>query len=472
MVNEPGQSAHATPDPDPVGFADWDPDTGNLAMPPAPDSPDVHPVPGRVAEPALTADPPPAEPPPAGPPPAEPPSRRHPLAQTARRHPVLTAVAAAAAVLALLLAAGGVLNALNVFGGNGSDLEPLGQWQPAVTPTPGEASPSPAPEPEAISLSATGDIILGDAGSLPPADGAGFFDGVADSLAADLIMGNLEQPLTGDTGFRKCTEDSDGCHAFRAPPRYAAHLREAGFDLLNLANNHGNDFGPDGHANTQAALDEQDIAHTGDRDQITVVEVGAGRGGGRGISVAVVGFSAYAWTNDLNDLDQASGVVTEAAGQADLVVVQVHMGAEGSDATHVRPGSETFFGENRGDPIAFSHAVIDAGADLVVGHGPHVLRGLEFHRGRLIAYSLGNFAGGGGTLGTDGPLGLGAVLRVSLQADGSFAGGELVSTHMYQAGLPNTDPEQRSLALVRDLTGQDFPDTGAQLGPDGEITEP
>jgi hypothetical protein len=377
---------------------------------------------------------------------------------------VLTLTGAAAVVFALLVvgvSAAGVIN-----GDDGA--EPEGQWQPPPGATP-DPSPTPSAEPpaetRAISLSATGDIILGDAGALPADDGEGFFDDVADALAADLVMGNLEQPLTEDTGYDKCGENSEACHAFRAPPAYARHLREAGFELMNLANNHGDDYGPAGRENTQAALDEHGIAHTGERDQITVAEV-------EGVSVAVVGFSAYEWTNQLNDHDQAADVVSRAAEAADLVVVQVHMGAEGADATRVRPGTEDFFGENRGDPMAFSRAVIDAGADLVVGHGPHVLRALEFYEGRLIAYSLGNFAGGGGTLNADGNLGLGAVLKVSLRPDGEFAGGELISTHMYEAGLPRLDPEQRSLALVRDLTRQDFPDTGAELGEDGGIAAP
>jgi poly-gamma-glutamate capsule biosynthesis protein CapA/YwtB (metallophosphatase superfamily) len=382
------------------------------------------------------------------------------LVRSLARHRWIVAGVAAAAVLALAVTAGAVSNR------DANALPPDGVWQPppgSPTPTP---SPTPTAEPEpTITLSATGDIILGDAGSLPPNDGEGFFDSVAEALAADLVMGNLEQPLTGETGFEKCDEDSENCHAFRAPPAYAGHLAEAGFDLMNLANNHGNDYGPDGRANTQAALEEHGIAHTGALDQITVAEA-------EGISVAVVGFSAYEWTNQLNDHEQAAEVVSRAADRADLVVVQVHMGAEGSDATRVRPGTEDYFGENRGDPMAFSRAVIDAGADLVVGHGPHVLRGLEFYRGRLIAYSLGNFAGGGGTLRTDGPLGLGAILKVSLYPDGGFAGGELVSTHMYGAGLPSLDSERRSLDLVRELTGEDFPDTGAELDSDGEISEP
>jgi poly-gamma-glutamate capsule biosynthesis protein CapA/YwtB (metallophosphatase superfamily) len=375
---------------------------------------------------------------------------------------VLTGVGAALLVAVLL--AGVVLAA--VLGDRDGPDTTAGVWRPPA-PLPAEpatASPTPTAD-DVISLSATGDIILGDAGSLPPNDGEGFFADVAEALAADLVMGNLEQPLTEDTGYEKCPEDSTACHAFRAPPHYAAHLAAAGFHLLNLANNHGNDYGPQGRANTQQALSAQGIAHTGERDQITVVEVDA-------VSVAVVGFSAYAWTNDLNDHAQAADVVSRAAQQADLVVVQVHMGAEGADQTRVRPGPEDFFGENRGDPMAFSRAVIDAGADLVVGHGPHVLRGLEFYRGRLIAYSLGNFAGGGGTLNATGPLGLGAILKVSLRRDGSFVSGQLISTHMYERGLPRLDPQARSLALVRDVTARDFPQTGAVLGPAGEISEP
>jgi hypothetical protein len=394
------------------------------------------------------------------------------LLYAARRRPWLTALAAGATVLLLLGLGAGTGRAL---GSRDGDPAAAGQWQPASSPTPtGVATPDAAGSPrpddppdntEVILLSATGDIIFGDAseGALPARDGAGFFDGVAGALAADLTMGNLEQPLTGDTGYEKCEKDADACHAFRAPPRYAAHLREGGFRLLNVANNHGHDYGPAGLANTTNALAQHDLAYTGERGQITVVDVA-------GAAVAVLGFSPYAWTNSLVDLDQARDVVTRATAQADVVVVQVHMGAEGAEATRVTPGTEKFFGENRGDPMAFARTVIDAGADLVVGHGPHVLRGLEFYQDRLIAYSLGNFAGGAGTLNNAGNLGLGAVLRVRLRADGQFAGGKLISTHMYQAGLPTVDPQQRSLALVRELTARDFPDTGPELGPDGEIT--
>jgi poly-gamma-glutamate capsule biosynthesis protein CapA/YwtB (metallophosphatase superfamily) len=318
-----------------------------------------------------------------------------------------------------------------------------------------------------ITMSATGDIILSSApGRLPPGGGQGFFDRVRDDLAADLVMGNLEQPLTEDTGSSKCgSPPSANCYAFRSPPSYAGHLKDAGFDLMNLANNHTRDFGAAGARNTRAALDEAGIAYTGNAGEITVAEAG-------GTTVAVVGFSAYEGANRLTDLAASRAVVEAAAGRADLVVVQAHMGAEGAVAQHVRPGNEDYYGENRGDPVRFSRAVIDAGADLVIGHGPHVLRGMEFYRGRLIAYSLGNFAGGGGTLNRAGALKHGGVLRVTLGADGSFVRGEFRSTTMNSAGLPDRDAGERGRQLVARLTAQDFGDSGATIADDGAIAPP
>ncbi|MER7439249.1 CapA family protein [Micromonospora avicenniae] len=333
---------------------------------------------------------------------------------------------------------------------------------PVTTPS---ASGSPAAG-EIVSLSATGDIIMGNAPNrLPPNGGKGFFASVTKALAADVVMGNLEEPLTVDTGTGKCGADSTRCFQFRAPPEYAAHLRDAGFDLLNQANNHGYDYGPKGYENTQRSLEKYDLAHTGAPDQITVVE-------NNGVKIAVAGFSSYVWSNSVVDITAAKKVVAKAATMADLVVVQVHMGAEGSDKTRVRPGTEMFLGENRGDPVKFAKAMIDAGADLIVGHGPHVLRGMEFYKGRLIAYSLGNFAGGGNSLSNNGRLGWGGVLKVSLRSDGSWAGGSFTSTYMNGAGKPTLDPDDRGLGLVKQLTRSDFPKTGARLDDAGKITPP
>ncbi|MDG4822389.1 CapA family protein [Asanoa sp. WMMD1127] len=380
---------------------------------------------------------------------------------TPRKRAAVVAAIAAAALLGV-----GVAGVAAATRGGGGDQ--AGVWvHPTKSPQPrAEATEETADEEQSISLSATGDIVMGNApGSLPSNGGKGFFDGVKKDLAADLVMGNLEEPLTDDTGRSKCGPESTGCHQFRAPPGYAKHLKDAGFELLNQANNHGNDYGADGYENTQRALEKYGLQHTGAVDQITVADV-------EGIKVAVVGFSSYPWNNSLIDIADGKKLVAKAAGQADLVVVQVHMGAEGSGKTRVKPGTEMFLGENRGDPIKFAHSMIDAGADLIVGHGPHVLRAMEFYKGRLIAYSLGNFAGGGGTLSRNGPLGLGAVLKVELTADGTWVDGELVSTAMNSAGKPVTDPDGDSLDMVSGLSKQDFPRTGAEFDDNGKINPP
>ena len=349
------------------------------------------------------------------------------------------------------------------------------KWVAAAPSTSSAAAPassSAAPREESapvegtVTLSATGDIMMSNAPNrMPPANGKGFFNSVRPSLASDLVMGNLEQPLTENTGASKCgSPPSPNCFAFRSPPSYAQHLKDAGFDLVNTANNHAKDFGTQGARNTRAALEEAGIKATGNTDEITVAEV-------NGVKVAVVGFSSYAGANSLIDLGQARSVIEKAKGQADLVVVQVHMGAEGSEMQHVKRGTETFHGENRGDPIKFSHAVIDAGADLVVGHGPHVLRGMEFYQGKLIAYSLGNFAGGGRTLSRSGVLKYGGILRVTLGKDGSYGAGQLLSTYMNSNGLPTRDSSaEQGRQLVAQLSASDFPGTGAKIGANGAIT--
>ncbi|MFB9238522.1 CapA family protein [Plantactinospora siamensis] len=371
--------------------------------------------------------------------------------------------ALAAVLLGLLLA---------VAAGCGGGDDGAARWEsgqgggsPAPTRT-GAGAPGPtgAPAGRTISLSATGDIIMGDAPDrLPAGGGKGFFAPVRAALAADVVMGNLEEPLTDDTGTGKCGAGSDDCHQFRAPPSYAQHLVDAGFTVLNQANNHGNDFGPTGYRNTSATLDQHGLKHTGAPGEITVVTAG-------GVKVAVLGFSPYPWNNSSLNLGAAADLVRRADEAADLVVVQVHMGAEGADKIHVRPGTEMYLGENRGDPIAFAHAVIDAGADLVVGHSPHVLRGMEFYRDRLIAYSLGNFAGGSGTLSRNGRLGLAGILKVSLRPDGAWAGGTFTSTNLNSAGRPVPDAAGRGLALVRQLSSGDFPSSGARLDARGRIS--
>jgi hypothetical protein len=329
----------------------------------------------------------------------------------------------------------------------------------AVTPP---SRPAPAASP-VVTIAAVGDVALGHAGS-PLSDPDALFEHVRPVLRGDLVTANLETALS-DRSAAKCGEGRDGCYAFRASPDAANALRRAGFTLVNLANNHTRDAGDSGLADTEAALATAGLAHTGAPGQITVVRA-------HGVRIAVVGFAPYPWAADLLDVAGAQRLVRAAAARADLVVVQMHAGAEGTAYQHLGRGDETYLGERRGDPEAFAHAVVDAGADLVVGHGPHLLRALEWYRGRLIAYSLGNFASYR-NFALDGPLGLSAVLRVRLHADGTWAGGTLVPVRLEGTGTPTRDRDAAAaVALVRGLSRADLGPTAATLRGAGAISAP
>jgi hypothetical protein len=157
--------------------------------------------------------------------------------------------------------------------------------------------------------------------------------------------------------------------------------------------------------------------------------------------------------------------------RADLVVVTMHAGAEGPNATHVDPGDEFFLGENRGDVVAFAHTAVNAGADLVVGHGPHVLRGMEWYRGRLIAYSVGNFVGYR-SLNNNGLRGVTAILRATLRGNGEWVLGRLVPVRIVDPGMPVPDAAEQAHGVVRRLSREDFGRRAARITPDGRILRP
>ena len=312
-----------------------------------------------------------------------------------------------------------------------------------------------------VAIVATGDIVMGSTPNLPSDGGRSFFSDVETDLAGDVVLGNLEGTLSTGGGS-KCGKGSTNCFAFQTPPSYARWLQQAGFTVMNLANNHAYDFGAAGLRQTTDALAGVGLEWTGRPGQITVQKVA-------GIRVALVGFAPYPWAQSLTDIAAAKKLVRKAARSADVVVVTMHAGAEGSDRQHVKRGTELFLGENRGDSMRFAHAVVDAGADLVVGSGPHVLRGMEWYKGRLIAYSLGNFAGYK-VFSLGGPLSTSGILRVTLRGDGKFEAGRLVPTHLVGAGLPAIDPAEAAHGAVRTLSRQDFGARAVKISRDGILS--
>ncbi len=353
-------------------------------------------------------------------------------------------------VLAAALLGGGAMAAAGAGLASGSTARPA-----ALVPTQAPARGA------TVSIADVGDTMMGSPPwGLPPSGGRYLFSAVRADLVGNVVTGNLEGTLTGVTGTSKCARPSATCFAFRSPPGYAANLKHAGFTVMNGANNHSHDFGAAGQANTAAALRRVGMRYTGPPGTIAIQHVGP-------VSVAILGFAPYNWANNSLNLAGVAALVRKAAHEADLVIVHVHAGAEGVGAQHVRPGSEYYLGENRGNVIAFAHTAIDAGADLILGSGPHVLRGMQFWHGRLIAYSMGNFVGYR-AFGLGGVLSQSAVLQVTLTASGGFVAAHLRPVKLSAIGIPS--PGGYGIADVRALSRADFGTTAARISSSGAIT--
>jgi poly-gamma-glutamate capsule biosynthesis protein CapA/YwtB (metallophosphatase superfamily) len=316
-----------------------------------------------------------------------------------------------------------------------------------------------------ISIAAVGDMMIGTdypQDHLPDDDGVSFLAAVTAVLAAaDIAIGNLEGVLVdgGEPG-KKCSNPA-ACYLFRSPTRYAEHYKNAGFDALSLANNHARDFGEDGRSSSMDALREAGIASSGREGTTAIVHRGD-------IVVAFLAFAVTKNSNMMLDYELAFEMIATHAEKYDIVIVTFHGGAEGVDVTHVPFADEEYYGEPRGDVVWFARGAVDAGADLVVGHGPHVVRGMERYKERLIAYSLGNFATYYG-ISVAGIKGIAPILTVTLDGNGEFVNGQVTSTVQLRPAGPSIDEKQRALNLLRGLSIDDFGDPGIRFMPDGKI---
>jgi poly-gamma-glutamate capsule biosynthesis protein CapA/YwtB (metallophosphatase superfamily) len=314
-----------------------------------------------------------------------------------------------------------------------------------------------------VRVAAVGDVILGNTPSVPSHPVA-YLHPIARVLQqrAQLVFGNLEGTLTTATSSKCGSGSGSDCFAFRNPPHFAKALARSGFTVLGDANNHSHDFGNAGLRQTVRSIHHAGMAQTGLPGEVTGVKAGHTR-------VAVLAFAPYSSTADLLDLPAAKRLIERARRHAPIVVVYMHAGAEGTGAQHVTGHEEHYVGEDRGNPKHFAHLAIRAGASLVIGSGPHVLRGMQFYRGHLIAYSLGNFANfhnfaGGGVLSRS------AILHVTLTRSGRFRTGRLISIRLDSSG--RASPSAGSLGVVRRLSRADFGHSAARLTRHGVISAP
>ncbi len=341
-----------------------------------------------------------------------------------------------------------------------------------------------------VRLAFVGDINLGTTtlpDGVPPDSGHALLRRARPNLTGDLVVGNFEGvladtgtsmkclvPLTAREKRRRPKGDTvsvrarTNCYAFRTPTMLAPRLVEAGFTHMNLANNHANDLGPTGRRSTETTLRGLGVRLYGPLGQISVDSI---RRGDSLTTVALVGFTTYPYAYNLLDIERSAAVVDSIRPLVDLLLVTFHGGAEGAKAVHTGEAAESLGREPRGDLRRWARAVIDAGADAVIGHGPHVLRGIEFYRDRLIAYSLGNFATYRG-FNLSGPLGVTAVLQLEFSPDRSLRAARLVPMRQLPREGPFPDPDREAIHLIRRLSKEDFGPSGAVITDLGEILPP
>jgi hypothetical protein len=320
---------------------------------------------------------------------------------------------------------------------------------------------------DTVSIIGVGDIMMGSSYPkpvLPPNDGINLMLDVESILKnADVTIGNLEGVLLDEGGTPKTCRNPDVCYVFKSPTRYVQNLVNAGFDAMSLANNHAGDFGETGRKSSMKTLEDAGIYYAGQLQQKYVIfEKNSIR----------FGFIAFAPNSNcvpLNDIEGAKVLVAHLDSLADVVIVSFHGGAEGPQHQNVTRQTEMYYGENRGNVYAFSHALIDAGADVIFGHGPHVTRSVEVYKNRFIAYSLGNFCTYGG-INVSGINGLAPIVKVFTNKEGEFLQGEITPTYQTYRDRVLIDPEKRVIRIMQSLTKKDFPEVPVRIDENGLIT--
>ncbi len=282
---------------------------------------------------------------------------------------------------------------------------------------------------------------------------------------ADVTFGNMEGAMFDGEGTPKTCNDSSKCYVFRSPASYIRHFSDAGFDVLSIANNHSGDFGPAGRKGSKAVLKNAGIAFAGleGTDETAIFER-------NGLKFGFCAFAPNSGTCDIRKIERAKAIVASLEKTCDIIIVSFHGGAEGADHQHVTKEPEEYVGEDRGNVNKFAHAVIDAGADVVLGHGPHVTRAVELYKGRFIAYSLGNFCTYG-RFSLNGPAGFAPIIKVFTNEKGEFQKGEITPIYQQKTHGPKIDPQKRVIAKIKELTKADFPDSGLEISSNGVITK-
>lgn len=324
------------------------------------------------------------------------------------------------------------------------------------------------PVTQTISVTGVGDIMLGtnfpSSEHLPPFDGKALLTDISHLLTgSDIVFGNLEGSFLNEGKCYKACSDPAKCYAFRMPEHYIHHLKDAGFNLLSIANNHIGDFGLPGREKTIEILTQNKIDFAGVDTHPSTVFIK------NGIKYGFCAFAPNFGTPDLRDSKKACETIRELSSTCDIVIVSFHGGAEGAENRHVTRDVEFFYGENRGNIYDFSHKAIDAGADIIFGHGPHITRAVELYKDRFIAYSMGNFCTYG-RFNLRGLNGVAPIIRLSVDEDGRFVSGKIIPILQEYKKGPAVDKTGLAIKEMIELTSEDFPETDLMINENGIIS--
>ena len=279
----------------------------------------------------------------------------------------------------------------------------------------------------------------------------------------DIIFANLEESLNDNC---QCVKKVKGkkIFAFRSPVTFVTTLKNAGFNVLSLANNHSMDFGECGLLSTERVLKKVKIQFATKYGDVATFTLD-------GVKIALIAVSFGPPPGSILHPDEITKSIKKLSREYPIIIVSVHNGGEGLSALHTRNEDEYFFGENRGNVVKFAHMAIDAGADLIIGHGPHVPRAMEVYKKRLILYSLGNFCTYG-WISLKKEEGLAPLVKITIDKKGEFIKGKIFSFIQKKPGGPLPDKRERAFKLIRELSMEDFPLTSPLFLENGEFALP
>ena len=319
---------------------------------------------------------------------------------------------------------------------------------------------------DTLTIAMTGDIMMGTtfpAKALPANDGADLFkDTKAITQRADIAVGNLEGTLCD--GGTSTKGSGPNVYSFRTPTSYAPLLKDAGYDFLSMANNHANDFGDIGIESSERCLNEQGIKYAGIEGHVESAVITR-----KGLKIGLCAFGHNSYTLKHTDLQLVKRILDDLKKKSDIIIVSFHGGAEGRTKSHLPYGSETFLGENRGSLREFAHFCIDNGADVIYGHGPHVVRAAEVYNGRFIIYSLGNFCTPYG-MSLTGISAHAPVIEITIDDKGRFQHGRIHSFNQVKGVGPRKDNSHEVARQIKQLSEEDIPQSEARIDAQGNIT--